>query len=109
MKIKPSSKIGFWAFYLALAFIILVGLAPLLTFTLYADVVSVGDGLAFEFQHRPFLIVAGIGSILCGLSALVLGLIAIFKNKDRSILVLIASAFGLLTLFFLIGEIIGPE
>jgi len=109
MKFTPRSNLGKWSGYFAIAFIVLVALAPILASTLYADVVTIGDGLAFEFQKRPLLILAGFGSIICGLTTFVLGLLAIFKSKDRAVLVFFSTALGLLAIIFLVGEFFSPE
>lgn len=109
MKFKPTSKLGKWAVIFAISFIVLVVLAPVLSSTIYKDIVTIGDGLRFEFQQRPLLILTGLGSLISGLTTLVLSLLAIFKSKDRSIVVFITTALGLLVLIFLVGEFFGSE
>lgn len=46
---------------------------------------------------------------LSGIAAFVFGLFALFKSKDRSVLVILAALVGLVIVFFLAGELFFPE
>lgn len=52
---------------------------------------------------------AMIPAVICGIAALITGLISIIKNKERSLLVFLAVAIGLLILFFMLGEFLVPH
>lgn len=54
---------------------------------------------------NPLLALGGITLALSGISAFVSGVIATFKYKDRSLLVFVSTAIGLLITLFLLGEI----
>jgi hypothetical protein len=49
---------------------------------------------------------AGMGA---GISALIAGLVAIIRQKERSVLVFISSSIGALLVLFLAGEILFPH
>jgi uncharacterized membrane protein YeaQ/YmgE (transglycosylase-associated protein family) len=49
---------------------------------------------------------AGMGA---GITALITGLVAIFRQKERAVLVLISSAIGAVLVLFLAGEIVFPH
>jgi hypothetical protein len=55
------------------------------------------------------IMAAMIPAVICGIAALITGLISIIKNKERSLLVFLAVAIGLLILFFMLGEFLVPH
>jgi hypothetical protein len=58
---------------------------------------------------RTFLIFYGIFMILCGISAGIVGLIALIRNHERSWLVWLAVLPGAFVLFLLLGELLVPH
>jgi uncharacterized Tic20 family protein len=83
---SPKSFLGKWAFRLAIAFIVLIGLKimgvmPLMTF-----------------------VIASIGVL-----GFVFALIAVYKNKDTSVLNLFAILVGLIIIAWTIAEIAMPH
>ncbi len=106
MKIRnlfiPKTRLGF---YSIVAILLFIGL-----FIIGRSVV-IKRG---PFEHPSFFndpipaaitIVAG----LFGVSALVAGLVAVIKGKERAIPVVLAALVGLFVLIFWLGEILGPH
>jgi hypothetical protein len=58
---------------------------------------------------RTFLIFYGIFMLLCGLSAGVIGLVALIRNRERSWFVWLAVLPGAFVLFLLLGELLVPH
>lgn len=91
MKIRIISKtrIGKWASLLTLLFIALMGLKAF----------NIGIRIPFP---SPFIAVFGV-------IGFVLGIISFFKNKDRSVSVILSIAVGLLIIFWGAAEILFPH
>ncbi|MDD2406542.1 MAG: hypothetical protein PHU24_08815 [Sphaerochaetaceae bacterium] len=89
IQIMSKTKIGKWAFFLSLLFIVLMGLKAL----------NIGFRIPF-----PSPIIAVFGMI-----GFVLGIISFLKNKDRSLSVLLSIPIGLLIMFWVAAEIAFPH
>ncbi len=88
-QILSKTKIGKWASLLTLLFIVLMGLKAL----------NIGIRLPLP---SPFIAVFGV-------IGFVLGIISRFKNKDRSLSVLLSIPVGLLIIFWVAAEIAFPH
>lgn len=88
-QILSKTKIGKWASLLTLLFIVLMGLKAL----------NIGIRLPLP---SPFIAI--FGAIGFGL-----GIISSFKNKDKSLSVLLAMLVGLLIIFWVAAEIAFPH
>jgi membrane associated rhomboid family serine protease len=91
IQIWSKSKIGKWASILTLLFIVLMALK--------LSTLAITIRLPFP---SPFI--AALGVI-----GFVLGLISIFKNKDKSLFVLLSIPVGLLIIFWVAAEIAFPH
>ena len=89
IQILSKTKIGKWASLFTLLFIVLMGLKAL----------NIGIRLPLP---SPFIAVLGV-------IGFVLGVISIFKNKDRSLSVLLSIPVGLLIIFWVAAEIAFPH
>lgn len=98
--IAPSTKMGWWAVYLAAAFIVAMGVNQL---------VFMNQRDASEGLQRSLLIAYGLGMMLCGLVSGVCGAIAVFGKKERSPLVIATLVPGLFVIVFLVGELLFPH
>lgn len=97
----PKTKSGKWAaVFIALFF---SGFILLQTFVAAGQ--TGGDGFPGNLQ----LFVPGVFSGLCGLTALVFGLVALFREKERGILNTLIIFLGLLLAFFIFGEFLSPH
>ena len=91
IQILPKAKTAKWSAALTLLFIVLMALK--------LSALAIMIRLPFP---SPFI--AGLG-----VAGFVLGIISIFKNKDRSVFVLLSIPVGLLIIFWVIAEIVLPH
>ncbi|MFC1938777.1 hypothetical protein ACFLWM_01295 [Chloroflexota bacterium] len=61
------------------------------------------------FFSNPSLAIPILLAGISGIAAFITGLISIIRDKERSISVYLAVAFGFVTLVFVLGEIIFPH
>jgi len=99
--ILPKSRLGKWAVYLIITFILLMVVFQLL--------VASGQRGGETFLDNLLLTIPMFLAGICGISALITGLISVIRSKERSILVFLASLLGLCVLGFVLGEIIVPH
>lgn len=88
---KPGTRPGWWAVWLMVAYAVM-----------YIITMAV---IALRLSLPP---IYGIVMLLCGLSASVVALIAVFKHHERSWLVWLALLPGVFVLFLLVGEFLVP-
>ncbi len=91
IQIWSKTKIGRWASMLTLLFIVVMALK------LSALAITIRLPLPSPF-------IAGLGVV-----GFIVGIISIFKNKDRSLFVLLSIPVGLLILFWVAAEIAFPH
>jgi len=96
---RPSTRPGWWAVGLFLAFVVMFIINSTVFMRLSGDA---------PWQHTllPFY---GVFMMLCGLASGVVGLIAILRNHERSWLVWLTILPGVFVLFFLLGEFLVPH
>ena len=61
------------------------------------------------FFDNLWISIPMLGAGASAIAAFIAGIIAIIKNKERSVLVFISSLVGLLVLFFVLGEVFSPH
>ena len=86
MRPLPKTRSGKWALWLSVAFIVLIA----------TKIVA--------FLPLPTFAVAALG-----LLGFIMGIVAIFKNKDRVILTLVAILVGLVIMLWTVLEFIFPH
>lgn len=86
MSLLPKTHLGKWSVGLSIAFIILIWLK-----------------IQFGIHVMTFAIAA------LGLGGFLMGIVAIMKNKDRSILNFLSILVGLVIIIWIVGEIIYPH
>ena len=94
ISILPKSPLGKWSVGL--------GIPTLLLFT-YPLLARIGRVASFIAAYFNMVL------IISGITALIIGLIATIKNKERSILVFLAILLGLFDLIFVLGEFLFPH
>lgn len=94
----PGTRLGWWAVALAGLFILLFLINSFVFMPTASDA-------AWRRVVLPFY---GIFMMLCGLTAGFLGMIAIIRQQERSILVLLTLLPEFFVLFFLLGEFLAP-
>lgn len=86
MGLLPKTHTGRWAFGLSVAFIVLIAVKII------------------AFLPLPTFSIAAIG-----LGGFIIGIVAIFKNKDRAILTFLAILVGLVIMLWIVLEFIFPH
>lgn len=100
----PKTRLGRVSMWLALAFVIMfvVNIALM-------DINQSAQTAAQVEWRQAVLPFYGIAMLLVGLSAGIVGLIAIVKQKERSLLTLLTIIPGLWVITFVIGEFLFPH
>jgi hypothetical protein len=106
-KILPKTALGNWSVGLILAMLLLFIIGTSLTNTYYQSVPAGGSILA-DIAARPALALAMLAGLATGIMAFILGLLAIIRNKENTLLVYISTLIGALLVVFLAGEIWFP-
>ena len=88
MKILPKTTLGKWAVGLSIVFIVLIGM-------------KITGYIHFPL---PTFAIATLGII-----GLIIGLLAVFRNKDRAILNFLPILVGVVILLWIAAEIIFPH
>jgi len=97
----PKTVLGKWSVWLVVAFIILFAVFQLLVLS--------GQRGGDTFSDNWLLTIPIVLAAICGISSLIVGLIAGVKSKERSILVFVAMLIGLFDLIFVLGEFLSPH
>jgi predicted membrane-bound spermidine synthase len=71
--------------------------------------VPAGDNLRADIAGRLALALTMLAGMVSGVSAFILGLLAILKQKEKAILVYLSTVIGALLLLLLAGEIVFPH
>jgi len=95
----PSTRPGWWSVGLGGTFVVLF----IINSTVFMQLTTEAP---WQQTLLPFY---GIFMLLCGLSAGILGLIAVLRRRERSFLVWLTLLPGLLVLFLLLGEFLVPH
>jgi hypothetical protein len=96
---RPGTRPGWWAVGLAIAFIVM-------SIVNSAVFMRLSEDVSWRQTILPFY---GIFMMLCGLAALVVALIAILRNHERSWLVWLTLLPGASALLFILGEFLVPH
>jgi uncharacterized membrane protein len=96
---RPSTRLGWWAVGLAIAFIVM-------SIVNSAVFMRLSEDVPWRQTILPFY---GIFMVLCGLVTFVVALIAILRNHERSWLVWLTLLPGASTLLFIMGEFLVPH
>ena len=100
----PTTTLGKWAMWLAVAFIVGFMLNGVLV-----GVVGTSTNQAVNDFSSTYLPYWGIALMGCGFISGIVGLIAIVKDRERSIVVLLTLIPTLFVAMFLLGEILVPH
>ena len=104
----PRTKLGKGSVGLILAMFVLFLIGPTFTSSLYKSIPA-GDTILADIANRPALAIAMLIGMVSGISAFIIGLTAIIKQKERTILVYLATIVGAGLIVFLIGEFSSPH
>jgi hypothetical protein len=103
-----KTKVGKWSLGLIIAMPLLFTIGMSFTDTLYESVPA-GGTILRDIVSRPALALTMLAGMASGVSALVTGLIAIIKQKERGLLVYASTLVGALLTLFLIAEVAFPH
>ena len=102
MGVLPTTHLGKWSAKLIVAFFFLLGATMV--------VVSVFHQEGGEtFSDNLLISIPMFSAVATAIAASVAGIVSIWKHKEHSVLVFIATAIGFLVLFFVLGEITSPH
>ncbi|MCK5055429.1 MAG: hypothetical protein KAT34_02155 [Candidatus Aminicenantes bacterium] len=90
----PKTKLGKWAGVLLALFLI-----SLLLLNIFLNIISVRRG-------SVEIIVLGIFMMIAGIATFGTGAVSLFKFKDRSLLVILATIFGFLAFLLFLMELV---
>jgi len=107
-RITPKTTLGKWSVGLIIAMPVLFVLGSSLANSLYKSVPAGGTIFA-DIAARPALALTMLTGMAAGISAFITGLIAMIRQKEKSLLVYVSAAIGAILALFLIGEIVLPH
>ena len=107
-RIMPKTTLGKWSVGLIVAMPILFIIGTSFTNSLYKSVPAGGTILA-DIAARPALALTMLAGMVAGISAFIMGLLAIIRQKEHALLVYVSSSIGALLVLFLAGEILFPH
>ncbi len=108
ISILPKTKLGWWSLGLAVAMPVLFFIGMSFATLLYESVPA-GGTILEDITVRPALALTMLAGMASGISAFIVGLIAIIRQKERALLVYGATLTGVLLIIFLFGEFIFPH
>ena len=104
----PITMPGKWSVGACIAMPILFIIGKSLTSSLYQSVPA-GETILADITTRPALALTMIAGMGGGILALITGLLAIFRQKEKAVLVYVSSFIGALLMLFLAGEVLFPH
>ena len=107
-RITPITTLGKWSVGLIVAMPILFFIGSSFTNSLYRSVPA-GRTILADIAARPALALTMLAGMVAGISAFIVGLLTIIKQKENAILVYISTVIGALLVLFLIGEVVFPH
>ena len=108
ISILPKTTLGRWSLGLIVAMPVLFFVGMSFTSLLYKSVPA-GGTILKDFGVRPALELTMLAGMVSGISAFIIGLIAIIRQKERALLVFGATLIGALLILFLLGEVLSPH
>lgn len=107
-RILPITLLGKWSLGFIIAMPILFILGSSFTNSLYQSVPA-GDTIWADITARPALALSMLAGMFAGIMALIAGLLAIIRQKERAVFVYLSTLIGALLGVFLIGEVLFPH
>jgi len=104
----PKTILGKWSLGLIAAMPVLFFIGSSFTNLLYKSVPA-GNTILKDIAGRPALALTLLSAMVSGISALITGLIAVTRQKERAPLVYVAIIIGAFLMLFLAGEVLFPH
>jgi hypothetical protein len=107
-RIIPTTTLGKWSVGLIVAMPLLFLIGTSFKNIFYPSIPA-GSTILADITGRPALTLTMLAGMAAGISAFIIGLLAILRQKDYSLLVYLSSLLGAFLGLFLIGEILFPH
>ncbi|MEJ2487560.1 MAG: hypothetical protein P8Y68_17700 [Anaerolineales bacterium] len=104
----PRTNPGKWSVGLILAMFLFFVIGSSLPNALYKSAPE-GSTLLDDIVHRPLLALSMLAGVCSGISALITGIVAVLKRKERSILVFGSTLVGAAVTIFVAAMFLFPE
>jgi len=104
----PKTKLGRWSLGLIMAMPVLFFIGTSFRSSLYKSVFA-GRTIFEDVVKRPALALTMLLGMVAGISAFIVGLMAIIREKERAVLVYTATFIGMLFVLFLTCEVLFPH
>ena len=101
MRIMPGTRPGKWPVALLILFLVLFVLVQLLVMS--------GQRGGDTFRDNLLLTVPVFAAGISGILAFVTGMVGVFRNGERAVLVFLSTAIGLVVILFVVGEFAFPH
>jgi hypothetical protein len=106
--VLPKTPSGWWSLGLVVTMPVLFFIGALFTNLLYKSVPA-GGTILKDIAVRPALALTMLIGMGSGVSAFIIGLISIIRQKERALLVYVAVLIGALLIIFLLGEVLSSH
>ena len=103
-----AARLSTWLLGLIATMLTLLFVGASFTNSLYKSVPA-GSTILEDIAGRPALALTMLVGMVAGISTFIVGLIAMIKQKERALLVYVATSIGMLLILFLIGEVLFPH
>jgi hypothetical protein len=107
-RLLPGTALGTWTVGLIVAMPILFVIGSSLSDSLYESIPA-GRTILADVAARPYLALTMLAGMAAGIAAFAVGLLAIFKHRERALLVYLSTVIGGLLTLFLVGELAYPH
>jgi len=104
----PKTKLGKWSVGLIIAMLLLFIIGTSFVNSLYAAIPA-SLTIWADITARPALALSMLTGIVLGISAAILGVLAITTQKEHALLVYFSTSIGTLLVLFLAAEILFPH
>jgi hypothetical protein len=108
VNLMPKTELGKYSLVLIVATPILFVVGSTFADSLYNSV-SAGSTIWEDVARRPALALTMLMGMTAGISAFVVGFLAIVRQKERALSVYVATLLGSLLILFLISEVLFPH
>lgn len=106
--LMPKTILGKWSLGLIVTMPVLFIIGMSFTNLLYESM-SAGNTILEDISKRPALALTMLAAFISGISAFIIGLIAVLRQKERSLSVYVAIIIGALLILFIMNEILFPH
>ena len=107
-RFMPRTTLGMWTVGLVAAMPILFVIGSSSSSSLYKSIPA-GRTILADVAARPLLALTMLAGMFAGISAFIVGLLAIVKKKENALLVYVSTVIGGLLMLFLVSELAFPH